>query len=219
MHSSPQVRAEDLVPAALRGRPGALVVDVGCGAGDSVDVFRSVDPSVRWVGVDLAGSVEAAGRTRSDAEFLVFDGEHLPFADRGVDVVFCKQVLEHVERLDALLADVARVLAPGGALAGSTSQLEPYHGRSTGNHTPYGLKRALERHGFAVEALVPGIDGLTLIASVLLRRSELFHRWWVRRSPLNTVVDGLGRAVGWDAEDRNAVKLLFCGQFSFLARR
>jgi SAM-dependent methyltransferase len=213
------VVAEDLVPAALRGRAGAYVLDVGCGRGDSVDAFRAVDPSVRWVGIDLADSVEAAERTRSDIEFVVFDGEHIPFRDATVDVVFCKQVLEHVERLEPLLAEMARVVRPGGALVGSTSQLEPYHGRSTGNHTPYGVKRALERHGFGVDALVPGIDGVTLIAFMLLRAPGPFVRWWRRRSPLNTLVDGLGRVLGWDAEDRNAVKLLFCGQFAFLARR
>jgi SAM-dependent methyltransferase len=207
------------VPAVLRDRPGAFVLDVGCGRGDSVDAFRAVDPSVRWVGIDLPDSVEAAERTRDDAEFLVFDGEHMPFADASVDVVFCRQVLEHVERFDVLLAEIARVLRPGGGLAGSTSQLEPYHGHSTGNHTPYGVKRALERHGFDVEALVPGIDGVTLVGYVLLRVPELVERWWERRSPLNTVIDGLGRGLRWDAEDRNAVKLLFSGQFAFLARR
>ena len=207
------------MPAALRGRAGAFVLDVGCGRGDSVDAFRAADPSVRWVGIDLADSVEAAERTRSDIEFVVFDGEHVPFGDATVDVVFCKRVLEHVERLEPLLAEMARVVRPGGALVGSTSQPEPYHGRSTGNHTPYGVKRALERHGFGVDALVPGIDGVTLMASVLLRAPGPFARWWRRRSPLNAFVDGLGRVLGWDAEDRNAVKLLFCGQFAFLARR
>jgi SAM-dependent methyltransferase len=128
-------------------------------------------------------------------------------------------VLEHVADVDMVIAEIARVLKPGGGLAGSTSQLEPYHGRSTGNHTPYGVKRALERHRFDVEALVSGIDGVTLVGFLLLRVPGLFERWWERRSPLNTVIDGLGRALRWDAEDRNAVKLLFCGQFAFLARR
>lgn len=38
--SSPQVLAEDLVPSLLAGRSGAVVVDLGCGGGDSVEVFR-----------------------------------------------------------------------------------------------------------------------------------------------------------------------------------
>jgi hypothetical protein len=34
----------------------------------------------------------------SPVDFVVFDGVHLPHADQSIDVVFCKQVLEHVER-------------------------------------------------------------------------------------------------------------------------
>jgi SAM-dependent methyltransferase len=217
--SSPQVLAEDLVPGLLADlAPGALVVDLGCGRGDSVDVFRAADPEVRWIGVDLASSAEVAERTRADAEFLTFDGVRLPFGDASVDLVFCKQVLEHVERPHALVTDVARVLRPGCRFAGSTSQLEPYHSRSTGNWTPYGLHRLFAYAGLETELFVPGIDGLTLMAWVL-SRGRGFNRWWSRRSPFNALVDGVGRLLGWDAEDRNTVKLQFAGQFAFIARR
>jgi len=213
------VLADDLVPALMARLPsGARVVDVGCGPGDSVDLFRAADPAVRWVGVDLEASPEVALRTRSDAEFRTFDGLHLPFADGEVDLAFCKQVLEHVERPHELLADVARVLAPGGRLAGSTSQLEPFHSRSTGNWTAYGIARLCAHAGLEPELFVPGIDGPTLFLHELVRGRGL-TRYWSRRSPLNTLIDGAGRLLGWDAEDRNAVKLKFCGQFAFIARR
>jgi SAM-dependent methyltransferase len=217
--SSPQVLADDLVPALLTDlAPGAQVVDLGCGRGDSVDLFRAVDPAVRWIGVDLPSSAEVDERTRDDAEFRTFDGLRLPFADASVDLVFSKQVLEHVERPHELVADVARVLRPGGRFAGSTSQLEPYHSRSTGNWTPYGLQRLFAQAGLEAELFVPGIDALTLLARAL-SGGRAFNRWWSRRSPLNTLVDGVGRVLGWDAEDRNTVKLQFAGQFAFIARR
>src|SRR3954447_20719288 len=214
--SSPQVLADQLVPALLDGRHGALVIDLGCGRGDSVDVFRAADPGVRWVGVEVSDADFARG---DDAQLRLFDGVNLPFADASVDVVFCKQVLEHVERPDALVPAVARVLRPGGMFAGSTSHLEPFHARSTANFTPYGLKRLLERSGLELEALMAGIAAPTRIARRLLRGAGCCERWWSRRSPLNTLIDGAGRALGWDAEDRNAVKLLFCGHYAFLARR
>ena len=217
--SSPQVLADQLVPGLLAGRPAATVVDLGCGRGDSVDVFRAADPGVRWLGLDLEGSREFAERTRDDADLRAFDGRTLPCADASVDVVFCKQVLEHVEQPDPLLADVARVLRPGGAFAGSTSHLEPFHSRSVANYTPYGLKLLLERAGLELEAVLPGIDGPTLIARRLARGSRHFDRWWSRRSPLNAAVDGLARLAGLDAEDRNTLKLLFCGHYAFVARR
>jgi SAM-dependent methyltransferase len=217
--SSPQVLAEDLVPGLLSELPpGAHVVDLGCGRGDSVDVFRAVDPTVRWVGVDLPSSAEVDERTREDAEFLTFDGIRVPLGDASVDLVFCKQVLEHVERPLELVTDVARVLRPRGRFAGSTSQLEPYHSRSTGNWTPYGLQRLLANAGLQAELFVPGIDALTLMARELAR-GRAFNRWWGRRSPFNALVDGAGRLLGWDAEDRNTVKLQFGGQFAFVARR
>src|SRR5918997_1461233 len=136
-HTSAQVLAEEFIPALLATRPGSTVVDLGCGRGDSVEAFRAADPGVRWIGVEVGDSEYA---TRPDVELRVFDGVALPFEDASVDVVFSKQVLEHVERPHQLVADIARVLKPGGVFTGSTSHLEPYHGRSTMNLTPYGLK-------------------------------------------------------------------------------
>jgi len=216
--SSPQVLAEDLVPGLLAGRTGVRVVDLGCGEGGSAGFFRAVDAAVRWTGLELADSDAFSGRAREDADFEVFDGVHMPFADDSVDVVFCKQVLEHVERPEALLPEVGRVLRPDGRFAGSTSHLEPYHGHSVANLTPYGLKRLLERSGFELELVLPGIDGPTLIARRLLRGASCFDRWWTRRSPFNGVLDGVSRVLRWDYEDRNAVKLLFCGHYAFVAR-
>jgi SAM-dependent methyltransferase len=214
--ASGQAQAEDFIPALLRSRPGALVVDLGCGRGDSVDAFRAVDPSVRWIGVEVEDSEYT---TRADVELRRFDGVALPFGDASVDVVFCKQVLEHVERPHLLVTDVARVLAPGGVFAGSTSHLEPYHGRSTLNLTPYGLKRLFETSGLELMTIVPGIDAPTLFLRRLTRGAAYFDRYWAKRSPFNALADGVGRVVGWDAEDRNAFKLLFGGQYGFIARR
>jgi SAM-dependent methyltransferase len=216
--SSPQILADALVPGLLAGRRGARVMDLGCGRGDSVDLFRAADPEVRWVGVELTDSEEFAKRTRDDAQFVTFDGIDLPFEDGSLDVVFCKQVLEHVERPDVLLPEVARVLRPDGVFAGSTSNLEPYHGYSVANFTPYGLKRLLERTGFDVEAFVPGVDGLTLMARRLLSAPGWLERWWSHRSPLNTVIDGLARPLHLDPEDRNTLKLLVSGHYVFIAR-
>lgn len=217
--ASPQVLADQLIPGLVAGLSEPVVVDLGCGRGDSVDVFRAAAPGVRWAGLELAESEVFAQRTRDDADFETFDGVRLPFEDASVDVVFCKQVLEHVERPRELLADVARILRPGGAFAGSTSHLEPYHGYSIANFTPYGLKRMLADCGIEVEAFMPGIDGPTLVARRLLHGPGCFDRWWTGTSPLNRLVDGAARVLGWDAEDRNAVKLLYCGHYAFVARR
>jgi SAM-dependent methyltransferase len=195
------------------------VMDLGCGAGDSVDLFRTVVPDVSWVGVDIEDSPEVAGRTRADAEFVTFDGRSLPFDDASFELAYCKQVLEHVEHPRELLAEVARVLQPGGHLAGSTSQLEAFHSRSTLNWTPYGFTRLAEEAGLEVVELRPVIDGFTLVAWRALGLPRFFHRWWSRESPPYRVIELAARTARLDVRTRNQIKLVLAGQFAFLARR
>jgi SAM-dependent methyltransferase len=217
---SRQVLADHWIETAFAsGPPGARVMDLGCGTGDSVDQFRSVDPTVQWVGIDLERSPEVERRVRADAEFRTFDGERLPFDDGSFDFVYCKQVLEHVRRPAVLVADVARVLRPGGTFAGSTSQLEPFHSLSTWNYTPYGLRLLLEDAGMSPAELRPGIDALTLIVHRGLGMPAITRRYWGRESPLNRAISLFGRVRRLDPQRVNAIKLLFCGQFAFLARR
>jgi SAM-dependent methyltransferase len=209
-----QALADDYIPRIASGS----VIDLGCGTGDSVDQFRSVNPDVRWVGVDIEASPEVALRRRTDAEFVTFDGVTLPFEDASFDTVYCKQVLEHVRSPGPLLAEVARVLRPGGAFAGSTSQLEPFHSYSTWNYTPYGLKLLLEEAGMSLEEVRPGIDSLALIVNRGAGMRRVTRRWWAVESPLNRVADAFGRLRGLDPVRVNAIKLLLCGQFAFMAR-
>jgi SAM-dependent methyltransferase len=212
-----QVLADHWIPRLAE--EGPRVMDLGCGAGDSVDAFRPHVPGLRWVGVDLPASPEVDERTRTDAEFRTFDGLSIPAEDGEFDSVYCKQVLEHVEQPEPLLADVARVLRPAGLFAGSVSQLEPFHSLSVGNMTPYGLMRMAERAGLELVEVRPGIDALTLITHRGLGMPSFTRRYWSRESPLNRAIGLFGRVRRLDAQGVNAIKLLFCGQFAFLARR
>ena len=215
-----QVAAEHWIERWYADRPGrAEVLDLGCGPGDSVDVFRRHDPDVDWVGVDLPASPEVARRTRADAEFRTFDGVSIPAPDASRDLVFCKQALEHAREPEPLLRDAVRVLRPGGWLAGSTSQLEPFHSLSLWNYTPYGLTRLLEDAGLEVRELRPCLDGLTLVVQRGLGMPRFFDRWWHYESPLNRFAGAFARAARLDARQANAIKLILCGQFCFLAER
>jgi SAM-dependent methyltransferase len=155
-------------------------------------------------------------RTRSDATFVQFDGIHLPFGDADFDFVYCNQVLEHVHQPRPLLAEVRRVLAPQGRFCGSTSQLEPFHSYSLWNYTPLGFRTLLTEAGLALLEMRPGIDGLALISMRLTGPRGFHRRWWIR-SPLNAALDRYGALQGFDAQTLNATKLLFCGQFTFVA--
>jgi ubiquinone/menaquinone biosynthesis C-methylase UbiE len=197
--------------------PAPRVLDLGCGAGASVDLFRSLEPRVRWTGADIEHSAEVAERTRTDADFVTFDGERLPFADASFDLVYCKQVLEHVRRPRPLLAEVARVLGPQGWFAGSTSHLEAFHSRSLWNYTPYGLMVLLEEAGLELAETRPVIDAFTLVAWRALGTPRSFYRWWARESPPYRAISLLARPACWDHRTVNTAKLVLSGQFTFLA--
>jgi SAM-dependent methyltransferase len=218
-----QTLADDLLlsryaPLAEAGS-GDSVLDLGCGAGDSVEQFRSLNPGVSWLGVDLERSPEVATRTRTDAEFRTFDGRSIPADDASIDVVYCKQVLEHVAEPRPLIADVARVLRPGGLFMGSTSQLEPYHSLSVGNITPYGLARLAAGAGMELTEVRPGLDGITLIAHRALGMPAITRRYWARESPPNRVISLAARTGRIGTRQANAIKLLLCGQYAFVVRR
>lgn len=201
-------------PAAPRS-----VLDLGCGSGDSVDLFRGHDPAVDWVGADIGDSQEALARRRTDATFVTYDGRGLPFADRSFDLVYSCQVLEHVPDIPGHLREIARVLRPGGTLIGSTSQLEPYHSMSHWNITPFGFVTLAHGASLRVHELRPGIDGVTLTLRTFLGRPSGFDPWWTTESPLNAEIDAWGIETGRRPALVNLRKLHVCGQFSFLVTR
>jgi SAM-dependent methyltransferase len=222
--SSEQSLADDYIPRFARGDlgvapAGARVMDLGSGEGGSVDQFRAAAPGCRWVGVDIADSVESRARTRQDAEFVIFDGVHLPFDEASFDLVYCKQVLEHVAHPAPLIAEVARVLRPGGVFAGSTSQLKAFHSRSRFNYTPFGLAEVMREAGLAVEEMRPGIDAFTLLVRRAVGTPRYFDRAWAGETLVNRAIGAFGRVRRADHVAVNTAKLVFCGQFSFLARR
>ncbi|MER6082159.1 methyltransferase domain-containing protein [Streptomyces sp. NPDC001833] len=192
------------------------VVDLGCGRGTSAELFRKHDSGVRWVGVDIRDSPEAAQRRAGGDSVVYFDGVHLPFRSGAVPLVYSHQVFEHVARPRELLAEVGRVLSPGGLFIGSTSQFEPYHSFSLWNYTPYGFRVLVEEAGLALEEIRPSLDGVTLIMRTYHgSRKKEYGRFWQTESPLNTEIDAWARKSKRDTALVNLRKLTFCGQFAF----
>ena len=104
-------------------RTGEHVVDVGCGAGiDSLIAARMVGPSGAVVGVDMTPAMVDRARAGAahggfaNVRFHEGLAESLPVADGWADVVISNGVLNLVPEKERAVAELARVLKPGGRL-------------------------------------------------------------------------------------------------------
>jgi SAM-dependent methyltransferase len=157
----------------LAAQPGERILDLGCGDGQLTQKIAATGASV--VGVDASPQMVEAARGRGiDAQ--VAPAEALPFAGASFDAVFSNAVLHWVRGQDAMIAEVHRVLEPGGRFVaemgghGNVAAIRVafmaalgrrgYGGREEDENfypTPDEYTGMLERSGFAVEriALIP----------------------------------------------------------------
>jgi 2-polyprenyl-3-methyl-5-hydroxy-6-metoxy-1,4-benzoquinol methylase len=134
---------------------GRAVLDAGCGVGYGSAILARAG-ATEVVGVDLsAKAVEAAiAAAPTDAHFVTGDVHALPFDDSRFELVVCFEVIEHVERQDEVIVELARVLAPGGVLALSSPNRDVY---PSGNphhiheYVPEELRASLATHFEHVE--------------------------------------------------------------------
>jgi SAM-dependent methyltransferase len=113
-----------LVAAVVEARP-ARVLEVGAGWGELAEwIARETGAEV--VATDLSPHmVELSCARGLDAS--VADVQSLPFADGSFDVVVAAWMLYHVPHLDRGLAEIARVLRPGGRLVAATNSIAHLH--------------------------------------------------------------------------------------------
>ncbi len=95
----------------------ARVLDLGCGGGFMAEalarrgaIVTGVDPSV----ASLDAARRHAQREGLSIGYLEGTGEKIPLESASMDRVVCVDVLEHVENLGRVIAEVSRVLRPGG---------------------------------------------------------------------------------------------------------
>jgi SAM-dependent methyltransferase len=171
--------------------PGSRVLDVGCGGGRHAFACAKAGAHVVALDANASGlgevtglfqAMDAVGELPTGAKGVAVagDGMKLPFVDGAFDVVIASEVLEHVADDAAVLAELARVLRPGGVVALSVPRAVPelvnwalsaaYH-EVEGGHVRIYRRRQLRRRAAAA--------GLRCFAS---HHAHALHApyWWLR---------------------------------------
>lgn len=189
----------DFVERFARGRD---VLEVGCGTGLLLDRFRAFARSAR--GVDLSPGMLERARARG-LDVTVGSATDLPFEAESFDVACSFKVLPHVREIERALAEMARVVRPGGvviaefynpfSMRGLVKRLGPAGAISDKTHedavyTRFDAPRDVERllppgtrlvASRGARILIPAAAAMRVpLAGALLRRAE----WALCDSPL-----------------------------------
>ena len=124
-------RQARMLAGMLRDVTGpAVIVDLGCGDGSALAIAAEHNPAHRFAGIDWSGDAlrqaQAAGLTVVRASV---SGGSLPVADGAADVVIMSELIEHLVDPDGAIAEIRRVLRPGGSLLLSTPNLAAWYNR------------------------------------------------------------------------------------------
>ena len=198
--------------------PGEHVIDVGSGPGLlAAEMAAVVGAKGRVCGIDVSDSMLAMATARPAApdsapcEFRPGGADHIPYADASFDAAVSTQVLEYVEDVPGALAEIHRVLRPGGRIlvldtdwdsivwrcgddALMRRVLAAWDQHLVDPYLPRTLKGSLELAGFEVRPprvvalLNVGFDPDTYSAGIM----ELIARFVVGRDGLTS-----GEVEGW----------------------
>jgi SAM-dependent methyltransferase len=159
--------------------PDDVVVDVGCGSGEAVREAASRVPHGRAIGVDptpamirFAEALSASHEGHDRIQYLEGPAENLPLPGASATAVLAINSLHHWQDAEAGLAEVIRVLKPGGRLFVADEEPTPgQFGHTDGQLAdPAFVVRTIEGAGFVDVALSKHAQGRVSMLMVAARK-------------------------------------------------
>jgi SAM-dependent methyltransferase len=123
-------RQARMLAEVLRGVVGpAVILDVGCGDGSALAAAMEHNPAHRFAGIDWSADALRQARARRLTVVRGSVDPCLPVADGAADVVIMSELIEHLVDPDGAVAEIRRVLRPGGSLLLSTPNMAAWYNR------------------------------------------------------------------------------------------
>lgn len=194
-------------------RAEGRVLDVGCADGWA----REVLSHCQYVGLDYPTTALKLYMTRPQ---VYADGAYLPFSTGTFDTVLLLEVLEHVSNPERVLAEISRVLKPGGAILISVPFLYPLHDapHDYRRYTAPGLIHMLTNAGLEPGPAVSrnaGAKTVALLAAIFcgefVVEAMRTQRWRLLFAPIAVVAIPLINLIGWVCALPGAGQLLASG--------
>jgi len=170
-----------MLARAAAGRMDARLLDCGCGTGNNLALLRRHG---RAFGVDLTWTGLAFAHARGERAVAQASATRLPFADASFDVVTSFDVIYALADADeaAALAEMQRVLRPGGHLLVNVAAMEILKGNHSvlagevRRYTRRSLDDRLRRHGFEIRRITyTNATILPVVAAVRLAQRISGH--------------------------------------------
>jgi SAM-dependent methyltransferase len=181
-------------PTQLGLEPGSVVLDIGCA--DGRGTVRIADYGYVVIGVELLESLLDSLRAGSETRDLIAcrgDATSLPMPDASVDGVALIEVLEHIPETAATLAEIRRVVRPGGrvCIAVPTGYSERIYGRL---HPRY-VANAEHIHRFDRRGLTAQLEAAGITVERVATRNLAPATSWLIHALLRTDADATGKVL------------------------
>lgn len=153
-----------------------LVVDLGCGYGKYRETIEQY--SDKYLGIDNQSSPMQFNDNHQLNLDYVADVCNTPLPDNYADTVICTEVLEHVPDPFKLMAEIFRILKPGGRVILSSGWLSPYHPepKDYWRFSHQGYEELCLKSGLKVTQVYQQGGFYSMICYLFLRKLDLNHR-------------------------------------------
>jgi len=180
------------------------LLDIGAGFGRTFLYLQAADIASRFdlIGLDIAPDRKHRVYAENPWNIVQGDAEQeLQFADNSFDIVVSEQLLEHLNKPEAVLASVRRILKPGGLFIVGVPifpgplaiyrrwQIKRHGLRGSEHIQTYSLRsirRDLREYFDEVE-----VRGFRIVSGGSLRKLENYHWWYRLNRRLGTLVPSL----------------------------